>query len=1247
MANKLHRSNKRYSALTGDHIHMRNSLARFCSALALLLLVSSGLHAQSVTAITGVVTDPTGAVIPGVSVTLQNALTNATYKATTNDIGSYSINNVAPGPGYRITFERDGFSQVVISDIYLNVSNTRTQNARLTVGGTSQTVQVSAVNDTVALNTSDATVGNNFDVSLVNDLPVYNRDTPAALFNLQPGITNNAVTGARTDQSSVTVDGLDVNDIATGQTYAIISRAPVDSIQEFRAEVAGDVSGVGTGGGGQFQLVTKSGTNHFHGNLNEYHRDTQLVANSWFNNNTKLPRTPLIRNQFGGNLGGPIRKDKLFFFFDFNNSRTVQSSSVARTVPLDSFRNGTVSYILNKDAAGNTCTASSRQNTTPQCIGTLSTAGVANLDPQHVGFNSNLKSFTTSRFPHANDLTGGDGINTGYYRFNTPTPIILYNYIGKIDYTMNSSMKIFGRFSIARQDSTQTVIQFAGDPMTHPFQDRSYSYVVGHNWTIGSNKVNQLTYGDVITKYNFATTYNPAGTSVFTYGGGTSAFTTAPYSSPSSQKRRVPVPQIKDDFSWIKGNHNLQFGGTFKFIKTHSNLVGDFNSVTIGLGGAALNLDSTVRPTDIRTAGTTAAFTYDNAFAFALGRVGAISSNYNYDNKGKVQPQGLGATRSYRFFETEAYFGDTWKVNPQLTLSYGVRYQLYSVPYETQGLQSVQNFTFDQYFGARVKQSAAGISGDSAVPFITYKLGGKANSGPNLYDPSYKDFSPRFAFAYSPASNKNLVIKGGGGIMFDRTVINAVNFIQDQSSYLFQNSASKQYGSATSAQTTLLNDPRLGANNAIPAPPTANAISIPYTPYVTNGTPHGLGDNEFNTAVDPSLKDPYSIVYNFGIEQELPEHFILKIGYVGRLGRRLIAQADASQLVDFPDKASNQLLSTAFANMVKEHRAGVPKASINVEPWFENQIGAGYTKAIYGSSFGTLIDTGDFADFIQGLGGGGYIDSNIGMASQLAENTYITNKGFSSYNGMLVTLNKNMSHGLKFDFNYTWSHSIDNVSAIANFIAASNGYGFLCDARNNRTCRGNSDFDAQNVITSDFIYELPFGRKRAFAATVPLWMDEVIGGWSLSGIPGWASGQALNTSTSAYVAGYANNAPATFIGSKPNVAAHPNKTSSGSVNLFTDPTKAQASFVGPIGFSIGNRNILRGPSTFTLDAGLAKTFPIYSDKVNLNFRADAYNVLNHPVFTTTTTDITSGSFGQMTATSIAARVMQLALRLEF
>jgi len=1235
---------------------MRNLIARLFLLLTVLIFTVH-LSAQNAASITGVVSDDSGAVVPGVIVTLVNTATEATYKTESNAVGSYTLNQVKPGPGYKITFSHEGFKPTVITDIYLNVSTTRTQNAHLTIGAASQTVQVSAVNDSVTLNTTDATIGNNFDVTMVNELPIQTRDSPAALFGLQPGIANDAVTGARTDQSNVTLDGLDVNDFATGQTFAIIGRAPVDSIQEFRGEVAGDLSSTGTGSGGQFQLVTKSGTNHFHGNLNEYHRDTSTVANSWFNNAVGLPRTPLIRNQFGGNIGGPILKDKLFFFFDYNNSRIIQSSDVSRTVPLDAFRNGTVSYILNKDSNGITCTGASRQNTTPQCIGAATAAQVAGLDPQHKGFNSDLLTFINGRFPQANDPTRGDGVNSGGYRFTTPTPRYLYNYIGKVDYSLNSTMKIYGRFSIARQDSTQTVIQFKGDPMTHPFQDRSYSYVFGHTWTIGSTKLNKFAYGDTIAKYNFATTYDPAGTTVFTYGGSTQGtLSSSPYSSPSSQKRRVPIPEITDEFTWVKGNHNLAFGGTFKFIKTNSNLVNDFNFTTVGLGGNTLALKTSLRPNNIRTAGTTSSFDWDNDFALALGRIGAISSNYNYTNKGEVIKQGTGETRRYRYYETELYAGDTWKINPQLTLTYGVRYQLYSVPYETQGNESVQNLDFNTYFADRLKQSANGISGDSSLPFLVYQLGGKENNGPGQYNSSYKDFAPRFSFAYNPSFYKKLVVKGGAGIMFDRTVINAVNFIQDQSSYLFQNNANAQYGVSSDPSGSLLNDPRLGANNAIPAPPTAPAISSPYTPFVSGGTPNGLAGNQFNTAIDPFLKDPYSIVLNLGVEQELPNHFLLKVNYVGRLGRRLLAQADASQVVDFPDAVSGQQFSTAFGNMTKGVRAGADTTDMPAEPWMENVVAPGLGEyygypnntSFLADNLTTMISNGDFADFNQALASNGLIDSNVGMASQLASNTFITNKGSSNFHGLLVTVNKNLSQGLKFDFNYTWSHSIDNVSAEANFIAASNGYGFLCDARNNRICRGNSDFDTKHVISSDFVYDLPFGRGRAYGATAPRWLDLGVGGWSISGLPTWQSGTALSTVSNAYVAGYANNAPAIFNGKKHDVAPHIVKNSDGSVYLYKDPTAAAADFVGPIGFQIGSRNNLRGPNAFGMDAGVAKTFPLYEDKVDLKFRTDAFNVFNHPVFDMPSTDITKpSSFGQITSTASTARVLQLSLRLEF
>jgi hypothetical protein len=280
----------------------------------------------------------------------------------------------------------------------------------------------------------------------------------------------------------------------------------------------------------------------------------------------------------------------------------------------------------------------------------------------------------------------------------------------------------------------------------------------------------------------------------------------------------------------------------------------------------------------------------------------------------------------------------------------------------------------------------------------------------------------------------------------------------------------------------------------------------------------------------------------------------------------------------------------------------------------------------------------------------GFIDSNVGMSSQFSSSTYYTNKGFSNYNGLLVTLQKNMSHGLQFDANYTWSHSIDNTSQVANSIAAGTGVGFLCDVLRPRACRGNSDFDETHVINGDFTFQLPMGHNRSFASRVPGWADQLIGGWDISGIPSWHSGVAFSTASSAFLAGFASDAPGIFNGDQGAIQAHVHKSADGTVNLFSNSTAAQAAFSGPVGFQYGSRNNLRGPSAWGMDAGLAKTFHLTPERLSAKFRADAFNVFNHPTFNVpsqSNIDITGGTFGRITSTSSSPRVVQLGLRLEF
>jgi len=1224
-------------------------------------------RAQDYASITGVVTDPSGAVMPGVSVTLTNQSTGASYKAETNTVGSYIISNVSPGPGYKATFSISGFKSVVITGIYMNVSITASVNAKLTVGGTSETVEVSAAGNGVTLNTTDATIGNNFEVDMVNELPIAIRDTPAILFTQQPGVTTDgAVTGSRTDQTHVTLDGMDVDDRGTGEFGVVTGNAPVDSVQEFRGVTAGETSNFDSGGGGQFQLVTKSGTNSYHGSLFEYHRDTDTEANFWFNNNAGVPRSPLIRNQFGGNIGGPIKKDKAFFFFEYNGRRDDLADAVEQTVPTPAFAAGNISYI--NDSGDNSCPTTSTYLTNPGCISSVNAGTIkGGYDPQGVGQSPALAAFIAKRYPAGNDPTGGDGINTMGFRFNAPVSLKENDYVARLDYSLTSTQKLWARGSLQSQREGDdinyaTPVQFPGDPTTRSIDIASYGWVVGDDWAIGANKSNQFSYGTTISRLDFPSLFNPTGAILWEFGP-----ITNPYLGNYNAQGRVdPVPQFRDDFSWNKGRHTFQFGGTFKYLTPFNNLVLNDYITPLGIGGNLSQLDTTQRPPDILNSGSsTPNSLWDSALTFDLGRIAAIEATFNYNADGTVETEGTGTSRKYRNYESELYFDDSWKVTPDLTLTFGVRYQLFTVPYEMNGIESIQvnantgkPLGFDEYFFKdRVPANNAGLSGNTVIPDLEYVLGGNGNKNAvgGYYRPSYKDFAPRVAFAWNPSFNHKSVISGSAGIVYDHTIVGAIQNFQDHSSYLFQNSNNTLYGDGSDPEGSLDTDPRFGSITSLPTPPAPPPFSKSEIPYVDNtGTPYGAAINTFSTAVDPNLVTPYSIMLDFGVQQDLGGGFLLKVNYAGRLGRRLLAQVDASQVLDFPDAGSGEHYSTAFDNVVNEIRAGDNPLALPAEPWFEDQIpqliGGFSNTDVLAYYLGNLFYNGDIGDFSQALTGpfdGQLLNTNAVVPSQFSSNDYYTNKGSSNYHGLLVTLHHNFSHGLQFDLNYTWSHSIDNFSLIANGQSNNNGE-FICDATKPRECRGNSDFDLTQVFNGNFIYNLPFGRGKTYGGTMPKWADEAIGGWQISGLPTWQTGSPYYANSTAYGAGYATLAPAILVGSPALVASHAHKdASTGLVFGYSNPIKADAAFIGPIGLNLGQRNELRGPHYSNIDLGVGKTFPLYSDRYKLVFRCDAFNAINHPSFSTPNATIVSSQFGVINSTASAARVLQGALRLEF
>ncbi|HEX2640226.1 MAG TPA: hypothetical protein VHL50_06630, partial [Pyrinomonadaceae bacterium] len=565
----------------------------------------------------------------------------------------------------------------------------------------------------------------------------------------------------------------------------------------------------------------------------------------------------------------------------------------------------------------------------------------------------------------------------------------------------------------------------------------------------------------------------------------------------------------------------------------------------------------------------------------------------------------------------------------------------------------------------------AGIAGDDAVPLLSYDLIGKKNNGRPMYKTDWNNFAPRIGFAYNPSlkdgllgtlfGDRKTVLRGGWSMVYDR-VGGALSFIQDQGSYIFDNVASSAFG-ALNPRTALLNDPRFTAISSLPVENTAPAITRPFTP-----DPNGLAQSQFNYAISQNFKIPYSYQWSFGVQRELPGNHLLDVSYVGRRGRQLFAQSDASQIIDFKDPASGQFMLAALNNLQAQLAGG---GAVTAQPWLENQV-APFALSNYGrtcpqiaSDFlgfnaancseliagfvPDLVTTGGTADLINTLFTNGLLNSNVGLGRQFAVNAYITNQGRSQYDGLLVSLRKRFSKGFQYDLNYTWSHAIDNQSSVTNAVSE----GLIYNALDPTAGRADADFDLRHLFNANGIWELPFGRGRAFGGDMPKWLDAAVGGWTIAGIFTARSGLPVTSFSGAWPVTVftADNAgvPSVLVGDVPtNFAVDIHEDANGVIQYFADPAAVQGAFRYPHHGEVGNRNVFRSQPYWNVDAVVSKKFRMpWSESHLLTFRAEAYNLFNKNFFGPPDLTFQSTTFGQITTSQSAPRVLQFALRYDF
>jgi len=1307
-----------------------------CAAAILTMLVlglvfmSSPLGAQQgavgTASLNGTVTDPSGATIAGAALKLVDTRTNNTYTAQSGKDGGYRFVDIPPGPAYALTVTKQGFEAYTLSGLYLPVSVATTKDTQLVIGQITQTVEVTADTGSVSLNTTDATIGNNLDMHAVESLPNEYRDNVANLLRIQAGVVdarvnnlsagqshmdpNNtrdgSVAGARADQNNITVDGIDATDVATGAPFGGnvgVAALPVDAIQEFNTQVAQPGAANGGRSGAQSMIVTKSGTNAWHGSAFEYNRTAATEANTFFNNQVGVPRLALVRNQWGANIGGPVLKNKLFFFFEYSGRHDASALSELQLVPYPHVSQGEIAYVNNN--AG--CTINSRLGAVDaptNCISFAPATEVQTLDPCHTagtcgtgppcvlpgpcvgapgfvaaGAAPVLLNAFAHRYPAPNDFALGDGINTAGLLFNAPNPLKDVLFVTRVDYNIDANNKLFGRFNMINYSAINLAgglepVQFPGDPLTALETVRDRAWVVGETWTINSTTINQFTVGE--TRQNFQapiafTPPAPASLYELAFFGSVAGQTFAtPYERQSAQGRVVPDPTLRDDVTLIRGKHTIQFGGQWNPVKIRSNLINDFSLVQEGLGGSFSGLEAAFRPANIGTDPAILA-NWDNFFVGDLGILNNDQTAINYDGSGTALPPGSSATRDWRLYQIGVYVEDSWRIRQDLTITGGLRYQYQGAPYEVHGTEAqFSNTNVADIIATREANGLAGISGPDATPLLTYQLSGKGNhQGKPLYNPDKLDFSPRLALAWNPSftagvlghllGDRKSVVRAGTGLVYDQAVIYAITDFEDQSNYLFGNTVGEDFNAGNTAPDPILfaleNDPRM---NSLSAPPFGIA-----RPAFTNPlTPSAI----FNEGIDPKLHTPYSITASLGVQRELRGGFQLDSDYFGRFGRRLAQLADVGQAMDFTDRTSgmgNQTLVQAFSAIEQFSRANPVTVLPPNQNFLEDQVSAalGAPCAVaVGMSCTAYVYTNNYGALQQG-GTGVVLASiplpqNVGLTPQFFVNALMANKGFSDYNAAFVTLRKRLSNNLQFDFNYTFSHSIDNGSTVQN-VSGSFAQGVtsvMCDVTNNRACRGNSEFDATHQISAEFVYDLPFGRGQKFGRNVGTLLNEAIGGWSVAGIQTWRTGLAFtvnNTNIATYdTVSLAADTGMLFTGSRSAIQPHPHfDTATGSEQLFANPITAGNQFSPVSGLESGTRDNLRGPRFSNLDLSVSKNFPLGSERYRLQFRAEAYNVLNHPNFGIPDTGVTSGQFGVISGLAGAepSRVMQFALRFDF
>lgn len=1171
--------------------------------VVLVFLVFASLVSAQTSALQGLVKDPQDKAVPGADVTLINKATGVERSTVSDDAGNYQFAQIPPGL-YQVKAELSGFKTVVVDELHLQVDTPATIDLKFPeVGEISETVVVTAEK---LLNKVDASIGNPFNELQIKQLPIESRNV-VDLLKLQAGVTlQGYVAGARSDQSNLTLDGIDVNEQQDGTAFDSVLRVTPDSVQEFRVTTTNPNANQGRSSGAQVSLVTKSGTNAFHGNIYEYHRNTATTANDFFNNRVRedpdkdgkpgIARPRLLRNLFGGSIGGPIAKDKVFFFYNYEGRTDRKQTSVVREVPLAHLGQGQVKYVDEADK-----------------IITLTTAQINALFPAVGVNNAAVKAMqeAAQKYP-ANDDGAGDGINTGGFRFNAPLPLDWHTHTARVDFNPHPNHLLAVRANwqwdheIPEGREQYLTDTSASSVWTHPF-----GLMGSHSWTMSNSALNTFRYG--LTRQAFSIQGDSA-TPLISFR---DVFQPLAFSRTLS--RTTPVQNITDDFSWTKSDHTFQFGGNIRLIKNSRASYGSaFDSASVNPYYYANSGQILLDPFD--NVGGSSTRSLQKGLAALIGRYTQYQYNYNFSADGKLLSPGSPSDRTFATQEYDLYAQDSWKVAPSLTLTYGLRWGTSTPVYETAGYQVKPTVGLNDFFEKRKEGMAKGVPYNE---LITIDKAGKFYDKPGWYEQEWDNFAPRLAAAWSPSfdsgvlkaifgSKRETVIRGGFAMLYDRI------------------------GSRLAVDFDLSNTLGFSSNNQI----TANWFNVSSRPGpLFTGYNQNLRDlgglsipgelvfplkkpaderQRIEMTLDDSLVTPVNYSWNLSWGRELPHGLFIEGSYIGRSARNLLAQRDIMHLNNLKDPKSGQTWYQAAGILEDNRLKGTAIEDIPNLPFFDNlfpgfpayfeEEGLTPTQLAY-----AIAQWPDFT-YLQALMDDAGIMPNMFFHPQYAALMVWSNVAYSDYHAFTFTARERYKEALSLDFNYTFSRSTDNASGLQN---AGNWNSLIMNPLDPKSAHALSDFDVTHMINTNWLFGMPFGKGRTWLAGANPVAQAILGGWDLNGIFRWNSG--LNAGDPFTNGIWATNwnimngvVRLRDPGAKATKNPQPNEDGTQRApNLFPDPVYGYKSFRNATHPGEAQaRNILRLQGYIGLDLGIRKAFAMPWEGHKLTFSWDVFNVTN-------------------------------------